>query len=574
MSDITPSTSAAATTPPASHGALAPLRITLFRWLWIAALASNIGTWVHEVGAGWMMTELADKASPQYKLMVALVQAFTALPTFLLAIPAGALADVLDRRKLLIVGQAAMLVAAAALAAAAFAGVVTPLLLLVVTFALGVGAAVTNPAWQTAMTDLVPRDQLPQASALNSISLNLSRAIGPAIGGLVYAQFGPGGAFALNAVSFVGIIIVLASWRYVPPKQAAPGERFFGAVRAGVRYVRHSPPMRAVLVRTFVFVIFASAMWALMPTFASQELKLQAAGYGVLLTSLGAGAVTAAFLLPRLRDRLSINGVIALATIICAAALVSLALVREQPAPHALGITFPLYSLATMFVAGMCWLSMVTSLNSSAQMATPGWVRARALACYLATFFGSMALGSLIWGALAGQIGTPATLLFAAGGMIAGLLTIKFFPLQSVNGEDLTRSNSWEDPVVAAPIGHDDGPVVITIEYVVDLQDADAFRAAMQPVATTRYRDGAISWLLSRDTEDPTKWLEVFVVESWGEHLRQHSRVTLADKRVQDESKKFHRGTGKPLVRHFIAAPRGADTPQPPIPPPARGHTH
>ncbi|MFY7897051.1 MAG: MFS transporter, partial [Phycisphaerales bacterium] len=264
MSEVAP-ISGSSLTQQGSQGALAPLRYSLFRWLWIAALASNIGTWVHEVGAGWLMTELADKASPQYKLMVALVQAFTALPTFLLAIPAGALADVLDRRKLLIVGQAAMLVAATALAAAAFAQAVTPLLLLVVTFALGVGAAVTNPAWQTAMTDLVPREQLPQASALNSISLNLSRAIGPAIGGVIYASYGPGGAFMLNAISFVGIIVVLWSWRYTPPAQAAPGERFFGAMRAGVRYVRHSPPMRAVLVRSFIFVIFASSMWALMP---------------------------------------------------------------------------------------------------------------------------------------------------------------------------------------------------------------------------------------------------------------------------------------------------------------------
>ncbi len=573
MSEVAP-ISGSSLTQQGSQGALAPLRYSLFRWLWIAALASNIGTWVHEVGAGWLMTELADKASPQYKLMVALVQAFTALPTFLLAIPAGALADVLDRRKLLIVGQAAMLVAATALAAAAFAQAVTPLLLLVVTFALGVGAAVTNPAWQTAMTDLVPREQLPQASALNSISLNLSRAIGPAIGGVIYASYGPGGAFMLNAISFVGIIVVLWSWRYTPPAQAAPGERFFGAMRAGVRYVRHSPPMRAVLVRSFIFVIFASSMWALMPTIASQELGLKAAGYGVMLTSLGAGAVTAAFVLTPLRRRLGINGVIALATTVCAGALVSLALVREQPTPVVMGISFPIYSLLTMFVGGMCWLSMVTSLNSSAQMATPSWVRARALACYLAIFFGSMALGSMIWGTLAGHIGTPATLLFAAGGMIAGLLTIKFFPLQSVHGEDLTKANSWEDPVVATPIGHDDGPVVITIEYLINLEDSDAFRAAMQPVATTRYRDGAMSWLLSRDTEEPTKWLEVFVVESWGEHLRQHSRVTLADKRVQDEAKKFHKGAAKPLVRHFIASPLGANAQQPPIPPSASKHSH
>jgi MFS family permease len=572
MSDTHASASTSTSQP--AKGALAPLRYALFRWLWIAALASNIGTWVHEVGAGWMMTQLADPASPQYTLMVALVQAFTALPTFLLAIPAGALADVLDRRKLLIVGQAAMLVAAAGLALAAFAGVVTPLLLLIVTFALGVGAAVTNPAWQTAMTDLVPRDELPQASALNSISLNLSRAIGPAIGGVVYAQFGPGGAFTLNALSFVGIIVVLWSWRYTPPAQAAPGERFFGAVRAGVRYVRHSPPMGAVLVRSFSFVIFASALWALMPTIASQELGLKAAGYGVLLTCLGAGAVTGAFVLPWLRARLPVNGVISLATCVYAGCLLAVAFVGSQPTPTVGEVAFPLYSLATMFVAGMCWLSMVTSLNSSAQMATPSWVRARALACYLAVFFGSMALGSMMWGVLAGRIGTPATLMVAASGMIVGLLSIRFFPLQSVAGEDLVRSNSWQDPVVATPINHDDGPVVITIEYVVSLEDANAFREAMQPVSTTRYRDGAMSWMLSRDTEDPTKWLEVFVVESWGEHLRQHARVTLADTRVQDEAKRFHQGPSKPVVRHFIGSPVGTNRVQPPPPQPAPGHAH
>jgi MFS family permease len=557
-------------------GAFSPLRYSLFRWLWIAALASNIGTWVHEVGAGWMMTELADPASSRYKLMIALVQAFTALPTFLLAVPAGALADVVDRRKLMIWGQAAMLVAAGALALAAFGGHVTPGLLLVVTFTLGAGAAMINPAWQTAMTDLVPRSELPQASALNSISINLSRAIGPAIGGVVVAQFGPAAAFALNAVSVVTIIVVLASWKYQPPHRAAPGERFLGAVKAGVRYVRHSATMRAVLVRTCSFVIFASALWALMPIIAREELKLGAAGYGVLLAFMGAGAVTGAFVLPGLRRKLGLNGVVVSASVMYACVLMVMALVRKQPTLHAGTLTFPIVAIAGMFAAGMCWLAMVTTLNSSAQTSTPSWVRARALACYLALFFGSMAMGSMLWGWLAGHVGTVTTLLIAAGGLVVGLVSLPLYKLQAVSGEELDKSKSWADPIVSGEISHDDGPVVITIEYVIDVGDADVFREAMQPVANTRYRDGAMTWVLSRDTEEPTKWLEIFIVESWGEHLRQHERVTVADKRVQDTAKAYHKGSSKPVVRHFIASPTGVNQRQPAVPEPAHddGHTH
>jgi MFS family permease/quinol monooxygenase YgiN len=542
----------------ANPGPLAPLKLRAFRWLWLAALGSNVGTWMHDVGAGWLMTGLSP--SP---LMVSLVQAATTLPILLLALPAGALADVVDRRKLLIVCQGGAALLALLLAILGFAGAITAWVLLAITLGLGVFAALSNPAWQTIMTDLVPREQLPQASSLNSVSLNLSRAIGPALGGLAVAHLGgPAAAFALNAVSFVGIILVLAAWRYRPPERAVPGERFLGALKAGVRYVRHSPPIRAVLVRTASFVVFSSALWALMPLIARQELGLSASGYGVLVTCLGVGAVTAALFLNAPRRRLGPNRTLALATLLYAAASATLALTSN-----------PLVGYGAMVVAGIGWLSVVVSLNVSAQSGTPPWVRARALACYLATFFGGMALGSAVWGWLAtvldagvlGLSGVDGALACASAGLLLGLATMFRWRLVQVSGEDVAQSAHWEMPVVSQGINPDDGPVVITIEYRIRPEDADRFVAAMGPVSRTRYRDGAMSWILSRDTEDPQRWLEVFVVESWAEHLRQHDRVTLGDKKIQEYAKGFHAGPGKPVVSHFIAAavPR-ADGPEGP----------
>ncbi len=519
--------------------AWSPLARPMFRALWIAAMVSNVGTWIHDVGAGWLMTELSP--SPW---MVSLVQAATTLPLLLLSVPAGALADVIDRRRLMLWTNLGMMLCAAGLAAAVWSGPISPFVLLAATLGLGIGAALINPAFQTSMVDLVPREELPAAAALNSVSLNLSRAVGPALGGLLVASAGPWAAFALNAASFILILATLWAWPYRQPPRAIAGERFIGAVKAGLRYVRHSPPMIAVLVRTISFVLPASVLWALMPLLAREHLSLGAGGYGVLFSCLGAGAVATTALLPFLRRRLTPGQHVLAASILYTSMLAVLALRRE-----------PWVGFAAMVFCGSAWVTMVVNLNVAAQSGTPVWVRGRALSCYLALFFGSMALGSAFWGAVAQRVGLADAFLAAAGLMLLGLLSLARYSLTHASGEETAMESDWEDPAVSRPISPHDGPVVVTIEYRIAEQDADAFKAAMEPVSQTRYRDGAISWVLSRCTENPERWLEVFIVESWAEHLRQHQRVTVADKRVQAAARAFHRGDARPKVSHFIAEP-------------------
>jgi len=528
---------------PSRDGPLTPFRVRAFRWLWVAALASNIGTWMHEIGAGWLMKDLTGGS----KIMVALVQMATTLPLFLLSIPAGALADVLDRRRLILSCQIGALILAALLAIITWKHEVAPLGLLLVTMGLGTLAALANPAWQTIMTDLVRREHVPQAAALNGVSINLARAIGPTIGGLLVAAQGPQAAFALNALSFCGIALVLWRWDHKPPNRAALAERFFGAIRAGARYVRHHPPMQAVLWRTASFVLAASCLWALMPVIASEHVAIGATGYGLMMGCLGAGAVVGGLTLPRLRRSLGPNAIVVLCSVVYAGAMATIALLPREI------VTYP-----CMFIAGLSWLAIFTIFNGSAQLSAPSWVRARALACYLAVCYAGMALGSLTWGAIAQRLGIRDALLIAAAAELLGLATLLRYRIARSSGEDVTMSRHWEDPAVSHPIDPEDGPVVITVEYRIEPEDADAFRAAMAPVAQTRYRDGAFSWTLSRDTEEPRRWLEVFFVESWAEHLRQHERVTLADRRVQDHAKAFHRPRqgepARPVVGHYIAA--------------------
>lgn len=500
-------------------------------------MAGNIGTWMHDVGAGWLMTTLNPDP-----IWVSLVQAAGTLPILFLALPAGALADVLDRRRLLIGVQIAAAVLAVLLAVAAWSGAIGPVLLLALTLGLGVCAALSNPAWQTVMTELVPRDELPQAAALNSVSLNLSRAVGPALGGMIIAASGPWAVFALRAIGVAAIVGVLLTWRYERRASAAPGERFTGAVRAGIRYVRYSPPMRAVLVRTASFVLSAASLWALMPLIAKTQLGLGPGGYGIMLGCLGGGAVLTTFALPWLRRRHSLNTLLIGSTIVYACGLACMALTDT-----------PIVGFGIMVPIGAAWVTTVVCLNFSAQSGAPLWVRGRALACYLAVFFGSMAIASPLWGLLAARAGIPITLMVSAGLLALGLVTMFRYRLSLVHAEDLDQSAHWEDPVVAGEIAPDDGPVVVTIEYQISVNKAEEFKAAMGPVAATRYRDGAISWMLSRDTEKPQRWLEVFIVESWAEHLRQHHRVTIADRRIQAHARSFQ-VEGKPVVSHYIAA--------------------
>ncbi|HXG50073.1 MAG TPA: MFS transporter [candidate division Zixibacteria bacterium] len=391
--------------PAPLFAALTPLRRPLFRALWIASLASNIGTWMHEAGAAWLMTSLTE--SP---VLVALMQTATTLPVFMLALPAGALADGADRRRVLLFTQGWMLAVAAVLGLLALADALTPWTLLAFTFALGAGAAVNAPAWQATMPVLVPREDLPSAVALTGMGLNLARALGPALGGAVVAALGPWAVFLLNAVSFSSVIAVLYRWRGPRPKSNASTEPVLASIAAGVRYVPRVPALRAVLVRTGLFVPFASALWALLPAVARHEMKLGSMGYGILFGCLGLGAAAGSFILPQLRRTLPWDRLTAGMTAVFAAALAGLAVVRHAP-----GLAL------VMAAGGAAWITVLVSLNVATQSAAPTRVRARALAVYLLVFQGAMAAGGAFWGAVAEHAGSRAALLLAAGGLVASL---------------------------------------------------------------------------------------------------------------------------------------------------------
>jgi len=493
---------------------------------------------MHNVGAAWLMTSLAPSPT-----MVALVQAATSLPVFLVGLPAGALADVVDRRRFLLVTQGWMLAAAAALGALTVAGVATPWGLLVLTFALGLGAAMNAPAWQAIVPELVARTELQAAIALNSVGFNIARVIGPALGGLVIAGAGAGAVFLLNAASFLGVMVVLYRWRRSPRESQSPAEHVLSAMRAGLRYVRYAPTLRAVLVRSCIFIFCGSALWALLPLLARSELGLDATGYGVLLGSLGAGAIIGAVFLPRVRLRVAIDPLIAGATVLFAVVTLLLAYTRN----------FALLC-GVMALGGVAWMALMSILNVTAQTTVPAWVRARAMAVYLLMFQGGMAVGSALWGAVATRAGIPAALSYSALGLLVGLLAMVRYRLTAAEDADLTPAMHWNAPTVVSEPHLEDGPVLVLVEYRIDPQQAPEFVRAMQALRLVRRRDGAIRWGLFSDTADPGRCVETFVVESWAEHLRQHERFTIADRAATERVRAFHIGAEAPKVTHLISA--------------------
>jgi len=522
-----------------------PFAFPIFRSLWIATVVSNTGTWMHDVGAGWLMTGLTPDP-----LMVALVQAATTLPVFLLALPAGALADTVDRRRMLIAAQVVGLLAAAALAVLTWQSLATPALLLGATLLLGTSAALSAPVFQAIVPELVDRARLPEAIALNSLGVNVSRAIGPALGGVVVASAGPPAVFALNALSVVAVLAVLGRWKRSPAPPALPPEHFLGALKAGYRYARRSPALRVVLVRAAGFFIFGSALWAMLPLVARRALQLDAAGYGGLLACMGVGAVLGAVLLKYLHGRIAPNPLSIGSTLLLAFAAGAMALATNM------WIAGPV-----MIMAGLAWIGMLTSLNVAAQLASPDWVRARALAIYMVVFQGAMAGGSIAWGALAARTGIATALMVAGAGQALAVVLAYRWRLPKDNALDLTPSRHWLDPSPAAEPGADRGPVLIEVEYKVALDQAAAFVSALRRFEGVRRRDGALRWDVWEDVGDPGRFLETFVVENWLEHMRQHARVTEADRIEQQAVNAFHIGDGPPRVRHLLAPRRQAIRP-------------
>lgn len=520
----------------APSGGFAPLRQKLFAVLWVATVIGNTGSFIRDVASAWLMTDLS--ASPA---AVAMVQAAATLPVFLLAIPAGVLSDILDRRKFLIGIQVLLAAVSICLMLLSAAGLQSVASLIGLTFLGGVGAALMGPTWQAIVPELVDKKDLKGAVALNSLGINIARAIGPALGGVVLASLGAAVTYGVDVISYVFVVAALLWWRRPAAGEDDLSEQFLGAFRAGLRYARASRELHVVLVRAFFFFMLASSVWALLPLVARTLLGGGAGFYGLLLGAVGLGAIGGALLMPRLRERLSPDGMVLMAAVVTAAVMVLLSLAPPQWA-----------ALVALLALGAAWISALTTLNGVAQSILPNWVRGRSLAVYLTVFNGAMTAGSLAWGGIASAIGVPLTLVMGAVGLV--IVALAFHRLKLPKGDaDLVPSNHWPEPLTAAPVEYDRGPVLILIEYRIDPMERQAFLACLTRLSADRRRDGAYDWGVSEDASDPAAMLEWFKVESWAEHLRQHRRVSKAAADVQDEVLRFHRGDTPPIVRHLLS---------------------
>ncbi len=522
-----------------------PFRHRTYAVIWSATVVANIGGWMYSAAAAWLMTSLDPDP-----LLVSLVQVATSLPMFLFALPAGALADTIDKRRFLIAVEIGITVVSAVFAALVMLDLVTPISLLAFMFVISIGSALDAPAWQSIVPSLVPRKDLSAAVAANSVGVNISRAIGPALSGVITAGIGIAAPFWLDAVSNLGTIGALAWWR--PPKATTsrlPAERFASAIRTGVRYARNNPPLRATLFRAVTFFLFASAYWALLPLVARTQLAGGAELYGILLGAIGLGAIGGAFALPRVKAKLGPDRLVAAGTVSTAIALILFGVAHDAAT-----------ALAASVIAGASWIATLSSLNVSAQLALPEWVRGRGLAIYVTVLFGAMTLGSVAWGAIAGAAGLPVAHFLAALGALLAIPLTWHFKLQTGAGLDLTPSMAWPAPIVAGDLEERAGPVMIAVEYIVAVKDRDAFLAALERVALERRRDGAYAWGVFEDAAEAGRFVETFLVESWLEHLRQHERVTKADSMLQKRVQRFLLSPSK--VTHLVAAEHGRDPPR------------
>jgi MFS family permease len=515
-----------------------PLLVSVFRMLWLASLVANLGVWMQNVSGVWLMTTLSP--SP---VLIALMQTATSLPVFLLGLPSGALADIVDRRRLLIVGLCIMLVTVSFLGLLTLLGAATPWLLLLLTFILGLGTALNQPIWQAIMPGLVPHEELTNAVTLGGVGFNIARAIGPALGGILIAVISPGAVFLLNALMFLITLVVVIRWQSSQQSSVFPAEHVIGAVRAALRYLRHAPPLQSVLLRTAVFISCASALWALLPLVAS-DANLGGLGYGIFLGCLGLGAILGAVFLPRLRQYLSIDVLTVSATLIYAIAVVAVATLH----------LIVLLCIA-LLIAGMGWLATASSFNVSTQLVVPRWVQARALGLYLLVFQGGTALGSVIWGVVAARFGITPALLASAVGLVVGLAVALRWRLQMAEGLDTTQVWApWVEPHVLIEDRSLYAPVLVTVEYRIDPSQTLPFLAAMRDLRRIRLRDGSMRVGIYADPFDPGRYVETFVLGSWDEHIRQHERMTKEDQIVEERARAFHIGKEKPAISHLIYA--------------------
>jgi len=517
--------------------AWSPLRNRSYAVLWTATVVTNIGWWMYGAAAGWLMTGLSIDP-----LMVSLVQVASSLPMFLLALPAGALADIVDKRRLLILTEIGVVLVSTMLATLVWLDRITPLVLLFFTFLLGAGAALVAPSWQAIVPLLVRRpEELPAAVALNSVGVNISRAIGPALVGVLTLGVGVSAPFWVNAFSNFGTVGALIWWR--SPEATSdelPTERFLNAIVAGGRYARHNSLLRATLFHAVGFFVFASAYWALLPLVARTQIGGGPGLYGVLLGAIGAGAILGALALPKLRAKLGPNGLVNAAAVGTAIALGLFGAARD-----------PWTALGASLLAGVCWIAAVSSFNVSAQFALPEWVRGRGLAIYVTVFSGALTLGSALWGQLASMVGLSMAHFVAAAGALLAIPLTQRWKLQASAGVDLAPSMHWPAPVTSLQIEEDAGPVLVTVEYKVVPRYCKTFLAAIERMSAQRRRDGAYAWGVFEDAAEPGRFVETFLVDSWLEHLRQHARVTNADRELEERVHGLL--IEEPTVTHLIS---------------------
>lgn len=514
---------------------VAPLRNRTFAVLWIATVLGNTGSFMRDVASGWLMTDLS--ASPA---AIAMIQVAGTLPIFLFAIPAGVLADILDRRKFLLGIQLLLGFVSGTLMLLSFMGWLTVGSLIALTFVGGIGTALMSPTWQSIVPDLVPRNELRSAVALNSLGVNVARSIGPAAGGFMLATFGAAATYGLDVVSYVIVIAALVWWRAPIRQITALSETFAGGFRAGIRYARASRDLHRMMFRALMYFGFASCVWALLPLIARELLAGSAGLYGLLLGAVGVGAILGAFVLPQLRSRLDNDKVLLLAALLTAAIMAGIAFAPPR-----------LLSLLCMVLLGAAWIAALTTLSATTQAILPNWVRGRGLAVYLTVFNGAAAAGSLSWGLVAQQLGLEPTLFLSAGGLAIAAVWALRYRLPSME-LDLMPSNHWPEPLVHAASPHERGPAMVLVHYRIRAEDRAAFLDLLGQLSEERRRDGAHAWGVTEDAADAAHLVEWFVLASWAEHLRQHTRVTRADAELQERLRAYHISSDPPVVEHLL----------------------
>ena len=520
----------------------APLKSKIFSSLWISGIISTIGVRMHEVGSAWLMASLTTDP-----LMVALVQSAANLPIFLFALLAGAIADVVSKRKMLIVVQLIMAAVAGLMTYVAYMNTMTPVILLVFIFLLGTGAAFVAPAKQAIVPQLIPKEDLQSAIALNSVGFNLSRTIGPAAAGVLIATVGIAAPFAFNAVSFLIIIAALLLWCPFRIIGDLPKEQIPGAVMAGLRYARFSSPLKATLWKAFAFFTSASAIWALLPLLVKTELNGDSRLYGLMVGMIGIGAVLGAILLPKVKKSFTPQQVVTTGSL----SLIAIFSISAYI------LNVYLIMLACI-VLGACWVWVLSTFNLSAQLALPDWVRARGLAIYLMVFFGSMSLGSIVWGVVASEVGICNALFVAAATLSVATYLTRNFELNQGEVLDFTPSSHWPEPIVVLNCEcekqflHERSPVMITVEYKIDKPDVKKFLSLMCKVGQTRRQNGAYTWNILEESDKPGVFIEQFMDISWLEHLRHHRRLTEKDRELEQQVHALHRGDEPPKIRHFL----------------------